>query len=210
MDRIEAKKQFIWAWTAVKREGKKDFMTWLEVETDFFRAPASASHHGAFEGGLLVHSVNVYNRLRQIAVRDLTNPDYPGPYHPTPELEDSLAIMGLLHDLCKVGVYHQENKRRRNPDTGNWEDYVGYTYRDPFPLGHGEKSVYLINRFMKLTDAEALAIRWHMGAYDFAARGGSKTLDAAMKATPWVWRLHEADMCASNIDELEAAGNERG
>ena len=75
-----------------------------------------------------------------------------------------MAILGLLHDVCKAGVYHIERKRRRNPETGVWEDYLGYTFRDPLPLGHGEKSLYQIARFIRLEDHEALAIRWHMGA----------------------------------------------
>lgn len=110
-------------------------------------------------------------------------------------------FMGLLHDVCKAGVYHIERKRRRNPETGVWEDYLGYTFRDPLPLGHGEKSLYQIARFIRLEDHEALAIRWHMGAYDTAARTDLRDLSAAMDATPWVWRLHEADMCAAHIDE---------
>lgn len=122
-----------------------------------------------------------------------------------PEEEETVAVMGLLHDVCKLDVYHRETKRRRNKETGKWEDYQGYSYRDPFPLGHGEKSVFLIMRHMALTEEEALAIRWHMGAYDYAAKGGDKALDAAMDVTPWVWRLHEADMCASRIDERGAA-----
>lgn len=105
------------------------------------------------------------------------------------------------HDVCKAGVYHAETKRRRNPETGVWEDYLGYTFRDPLPLGHGEKSLYQIARFIRLEDHEALAIRWHMGAYDTAARTDLRDLSAAMDATPWVWRLHEADMCAAHIDE---------
>lgn len=81
------------------------------------------------------------------------------------------------------------------------EDYLGYTFRDPLPLGHGEKSLYQIARFIRLEDHEALAIRWHMGAYDAAAHTDLRDLSAAMDATPWVWRLHEADMCAAHIDE---------
>lgn len=51
---------------------------------------------------------------------------------------------------------------------------------------------------------EALAIRWHMGAYDDAAKTDSRAMSAAMAASPWVWRLQEADMCAAWIDEREA------
>ena len=99
-----------------------------------------------------------------------------------------------------------ETKRRKNPETGRWEDFQGYTFQDPLPLGHGEKSLFLIQRQMDLEAEEALAIRWHMGAYDNAAKVDPRAFSAAMTASPWVWRLQEADMCAAWIDEREAQG----
>ena len=187
----------------IKRPGAADLLIWLEHETDFFTAPASSKHHGAVPGGLLLHSLNVHSRLREIAARDI----FDGPPGILSEEDaETVAILALMHDVCKAGVYHTETKRRRNRDTGAWEDYQAYIFRDPLPLGHGEKSLYLIAKHMKLTDAEALAIRWHMGAYDEAAKGGGGALNAAMAASPWVWRLHEADMCATHIDERGAEG----
>lgn len=183
----------------ILRPGADDLLAWLE-STDFFTAPAGAKHHGAYYGGLMIHSMNVWKRLREIAARDVLGG---GPGELDRQTRETVAILGLLH-VCKVGVYHIETKRRKNPDTNQWEDYQAYTFRDPFPLGHGEKSLYLISRFIQLTEAEALAIRWHMGAFDDAAHGNGKTaLNAAMNVTPWVWRLHEADMCAAHIDERE-------
>ena len=188
----------------IQRPGADDLLGWLE-STDFFTAPAGAKHHGAYYGGLMIHSMNVWKRLREIACRDVLGSD---PGELDRQTRETVAILGLLHDVCKVGVYHTETKRRKNQTTGQREDYQAYTFRDPFPLGHGEKSLYLISRFMKLTEAEALAIRWHMGAFDAAARGGSRDLNAAMDATPWVWRLHEADMCAAHIDEKGAPADD--
>ena len=135
--------------------------------------------------------MNVYTRLREITIRDLTDKSAPGTATLSAHKEETVALLGLLHDVCKVGVYHPNG--------------TGYTFKDPFPLGHGEKSLYLISRFIPLNDHEALAIRWHMGPYDTAARTDLRDLDAAMDISPWVWRLHEADMCASRIDESEAA-----
>lgn len=186
---------------SVHRDGAEELLERLENETDFFEAPAGAKHHGAFPGGLVIHSLNVYRRLREITIRDLTPRDALGPAPISEREEETVAILGLLHDVCKAGVYHIERKRRRNQETGVWEDYLGYTFRDPLPLGHGEKSLYQIARFIRLEDHEALAIRCHMGAYDTAARTDLRDLSAAMDATPWVWRLHEADMCAAHIDE---------
>ena len=159
---------------SVHRDGAEELLERLENETDFFEAPAGAKHHGAFPGGLVIHSLNVYRRLREITIRDLTPRDALGPAPISEREEETVAILGLLHDVCKAGVYHIERKRRRNPETGVWEDYLGYTFRDPLPLGHGEKSLYQIARFIRLEDHEALAIRWHMGAYDYYKAGNSK------------------------------------
>lgn len=174
----------------VTRPGAGELLAWLET-TDFFEAPAGAKHHGAYPGGLVDHSLNVYDEL----LIDLGARAYS---------METRAVCALLHDVCKVGVYHLEDRRRKNTDTGRWETYQGYVFRDPLPLGHGEKSVFLIQRHMDLTDEEALAIRWHMGAYDNAVKGDGRALSAAMEATPWVWRLHQADMCAAWVDEREA------
>lgn len=194
----DPKADFLTIYKDIRRPGADKLLAWLE-STDFFTAPAGAKHHGAHAGGLVVHSLNVWSRLREITLRDTI--DGKAILDLTPETNETVAILGLLHDVCKAGVYHAETKRRRNPETGVWEDYLGYTFRDPLPLGHGEKSLYQITRFMRLEDHEALAIRWHMGAYDAAAHTDLRDLSAAMDATPWVWRLHEADMCAAHIDE---------
>ena len=188
---------------SIGRNGRAAMMYWLENETDFFTAPASSKNHLAQPGGLAVHSLNAYNRLLEITARDVFGGTDGALL--AEEVRETVAILGLLHDVCKAGVYHQETKRRKNQETGKWEDYLGYTFRDPFPLGHGEKSLFLITRHLALTEEEALAIRWHMGAYDDAVKGGSRSMTEAMNLTPWVWRLQEADMCAAWIDERSAA-----
>lgn len=186
----------------IHRDYADAMLDWLERETDFFTAPSSTKYHGAHPGGLLVHSLNVYHRLRKITIIETYG--IPMALKLAEDVEETVAILGLLHDVCKVGCYQLENKRRKNPETGCWEDYEGYTYKDPLPLGHGEKSLYLIQRHMNLEPHEALAIRWHMGAYDDAAKADIHAMSAAMEASLWVWRLQEADMCAAWIDEREA------
>lgn len=183
----------------ITRKGNEQLVDWLETFTDFFEAPASAKYHGAHPGGLLEHSLNVYHRLLEIAERDMLPADSVGELDP--EDLETVAVLGLLHDICKVNCYKTETKRRRDPETGRWEDYQGYTFRDDLPLGHGEKSLYLIARYMDLNPGEAMAVRWHMGAYDNAVKGDARDLNAAMTASPWVWRLQEADMCATWINE---------
>lgn len=166
----------------IARPGAAELLEWLE-STDFFTAPASTKYHGAYPGGLLEHSLNVYYAL------------IGGPYALWASGE-TRAICALLHDICKADFYAASTKRQKNVD-GVWETVPCYTVKDRFPLGHGEKSIFLIQRHMELTDEEALAIRWHMGAYDDAARGGSRTLSEAMAATPLVLALHTADMMAT-------------
>lgn len=200
----DPKADFIVAYSVnVSRRGAPAMLEWME-QNGFFEAPASSKYHLNQPGGLAIHSLNVFKRLQEITERDVFGRDAKAEYLARDTME-TVAILALLHDVCKAGVYHQETKRRKNPDTGKWEDYLGYTFRDPFPLGHGEKSLFLITRHMALTEEEALAIRWHMGAYDDAVKGGSRSMTEAMNLTPWVWRLQEADMCAAWIDERSAA-----
>jgi len=185
-----------------RRDGAVAMLKWLERETDFFTAPASSKNHLAQPGGLVVHSVNVYNRLLEITARDVFG-GMDGALL-AEEVRETVAILGLLHDVCKVGVYHQTDIFKAAVE-GKLDTMAPYEFRDTFPLGHGEKSLFLITRHMALTEEEALAIRWHMGAYDDAVKGGSRSMTEAMNMTPWVWRLQEADMCAAWIDERSAA-----
>ena len=185
-----------------RRDGAVAMLKWLERETDFFTAPASSKNHLAQPGGLVVHSVNVYNRLLEITARDVFG-GMDGALL-AEEVRETVAILGLLHDVCKVGVYHQTDPFKAAME-GKLDTMAPYEFRDTFPLGHGEKSLFLITRHMALTEEEALAIRWHMGAYDDAVKGGSRSMTEAMNLTPWVWRLQEADMCAAWIDERSAA-----
>lgn len=160
----------------IHREGTEELLEWMERETDFFTAPASTKHHLAYPGGLVEHSVNVFRELRKVVIDN----------EPTME---AVAICALLHDVCKANYYAGE--------------YPDYTVKDQMPMGHGEKSVYLVMKHMELTDDEALAIRWHMGAYDDAFRGGSRALNAAMERTPLVLELHYADMIATQREKHE-------
>lgn len=159
------------SWT---RPGAADLLAWLGT-TDFFEAPASTRFHGAYPGGLVEHSLNVYYALLgQSTIRE-----YGG---------ESIAVVALLHDVCKTGYYRRERDGK-------------YSVKDQLPMGHGEKSVYLVMKFMDLTDEEALAIRWHMGAYDDAFRGGSRALNEAQDKCALVLALHHADMQATQEEK---------
>ena len=157
-------------------------------ENGFFEAPASVKHHGAEPGGLVKHSINVFKRVYALAKEETQRDRRRTGYG-----METLAVVGLLHDLCKIDAYREtpDNPARRYEATRH------------FPAGHGEKSVILILRFMPLTDEEILAIRWHMGQYDFYAKGGGYDLDNAFKQCKLAVMLHLADMMATHFDEAE-------
>lgn len=168
----------------IHREGADELLKWLE-ESDFFTAPASTKFHGSYEGGLVEHSINVFRRLECMPV--------------TASME-TLAIVALLHDVCKANFYTIDYRNKKN-ERGVWERVPYYTIDDTFPMGHGEKSVYIISKFMKLTDEEAFAIRWHMGGFDESVKGGSFALSGAWEKYPLGVLLHCADLQASYLDE---------
>lgn len=164
------KQEFIHLLSFVERDGVQSLLEWLE-STDFYTAPASTKYHGAYEGGLLEHSLNVFRRLaKRCPAADM----------------DTLTVAALLHDVCKIHLYEKT------------ED--GYRHNEQFPIGHGEKSVILILRHMPLTDEEITAISWHMGAFDSRA-GAGRSLSQAWEKCPLALHLHLADMEATWFDE---------
>lgn len=169
----------------IHREGIDALMEWLEG-TDFYMAPASTKYHGAFEGGLLQHSLNVYSQLKKLCSW----------YQCDTASEESIAIVSLFHDLCKVGMYKVELRWRKNL-RNQWEQYGAYKTSEDFAFGgHGSKSVYLVQSFIKLTPDEASAINCHMGAFDATSYSNpSPVFERNMLA----WLLHVADEAAAYI-----------
>jgi len=175
--------------TKIKREGITELLDWLDA-TDFFTAPASTRFHNAFREGLVRHSLNVYDVMTARTYADGIE-----------EPEESVAIVSLLHDVCKSRFYKESTRNVKNEKTGAWEKSPYYSIDDQFPFGHGEKSVYLIERFMRLKTSEAVAIRWHMGGFDDNAKLGGYTLSDAFKKYPLAVKLHLADLEASYLLE---------
>ena len=172
----------------VTRRGSAEFLAWLK-NTDFFTAPASTKFHCACEHGLLQHSLNVYHVLMEKH------------FDPESDNPESFALCALLHDVCKAQFYKVSTRNVKNESTGQWEKQPYYTVEDLFPYGHGEKSVFLIERFMRLKPAEAMAIRWHMGGFDEAVRGGSFAISSAYDKYPLAVKLHLADLEATYLRE---------
>lgn len=183
----------------IKRYGSDKLLEWLE-KSDFFTAPASTRFHLCREGGLVEHSVHVYDRFLSLIQNEPTLKMLSAQYDAN--AFETAAICGLLHDVCKANFYAVEYRNRKN-EQGQWEKYPYYTVKDQLPYGHGEKSVYIIGGFMRLSREEAFAIRWHMGGFDDAVKGGSFALNAAFEQFPLALLLHIADMQATYLDEKE-------
>jgi hypothetical protein len=179
----------------ITREGSDKLLEYIQA-SDFFTAPASSRFHSAFEGGLCEHSVKAYYRYMQL----LEN-EYEGEFEEILNITmESVAIIALLHDLCKVNFYKVEYRNFKN-ELGAWDKKPYYTIDDKLPYGHGEKSVYMISGFMRLTREEAMAINWHMGGFDSRVLGGSYGLSDAFYKYPSALLFHLADVEATYLDE---------
>lgn len=188
---------------SIKREGSDELLSFLE-RSDFFKAPASSRFHLACAGGLCIHSLNVYYRLcEQMKVDNNRIACFGDKAADDKEVLETLAVTALLHDLCKINFYNPTTRNVKNKETGRWETVPSYEIVEKFPMGHGEKSCFIIQNYMKLTPAESIAIRWHMGAYDSAVKGGDRSLNRAWEKYPLGVFLHIADLLASNVDEVE-------
>lgn len=172
----------------IKREGADKLLEWL-LKTDFFTAPASTKFHCACEGGLVQHSINVYEVMME---KHFTEGE---------DNAESFAICALLHDLCKAQFYKVSTRNVKNEKTGQWEKQPYYSVEDIFPYGHGEKSVFLIERFLRLNTGEAMAIRWHMGGFDDTARSGGFAISQAYDKYPIAVKLHLSDLEATYLRE---------
>ena len=183
----------------IRRDGAEELLNYL-LASDFFEAPASARYHSAVAGGLCQHSLNVYDCLRAYLARPrvqqlygLSGEEYS---------EESIAIVALLHDLCKIGCY-KPGFRNVKDERGVWQKVPTYNFEDAFPFGHGEKSVWMVMKYIKLTDQEAFAIRYHMG---FSGEEDARTVGQAMARFPLAFALNVADSEATYFLEETPQG----
>lgn len=193
MDIQEKKEEFLKiARDNIKRDGINELLDYL-VKTDFFDAPASTKFHSNFAGGLCLHSINVYNRF----IRNLKK-EYGEEWQKYISLE-SATIIALFHDICKTNVYKVDYRNVK--EDGVWVQKPYYSYNDTMPYGHGEKSVYIINGFLRLTREEAMAINWHMGGFDSRVKGGFFGLETVFYTYPTALLFHISDIEATYLDE---------
>lgn len=176
----------------IHRDGIAELMDWLS-QTDFYTAPASTRYHGCYAGGLVRHSLNVYYQLKKLCE-----------WYECEASNESIAIVALFHDLCKVGCYKAE-KRWRKDVNNRWEQYATWKFEEDYCFGgHGAKSVYLVQNFMKLLPEEAAAINSHMGAWDASTYSNPTAVYSRNKLA---WLLHVADEAADFLDESEKGEN---
>lgn len=187
---MTAKERFFAVYTdKIKREGADKLLDYLASPgCDFFTAPASTRFHGAYEGGLCEHSLNVYECLCDYMHRDRVRELYGLTCS-----EETLAIAALLHDVCKINCY-KPSFRNVKDEHGVWQKVPSYEFEDALPYGHGEKSVYILSGFLRLTREEAFAIRFHMG---FSGTEEVRLVSDAFEKFPLAFALHTADMEAS-------------
>lgn len=179
------KERFMQLYAKIDRKGTADLLEWLE-QSDFFVAPASTKYHGSYEGGLLGHSLNVYDAL----VKLLTI------YPEVQVAEESVIITALFHDLCKVNMYKKETRYRKD-ENGKWEPYEAYTHDELLHYGgHGSKSVFILQNFITVTLDEAVAINCHMSSWE-----DNPGVGAAFEHCPLAWLVHVADESATFITE---------
>ena len=188
----EIKNEYISRYTEnIRREGADKLLEYLKEKSDFFTAPASTRYHSAYEGGLAQHSLNVYYCLKDYIARPRVNDVYKaGGY-----TDEQIAIVALLHDICKTDFYKVDYRNVKN-EKGQWEKMPYYRIEDSLPYGHGEKSVYMISGFMRLSREEAMAIRWHMG-FSYGDPNDRNTIGKAFEMYPLAFALSVSDMEAS-------------
>lgn len=195
---MNPKREFIEIYNEnIKREGADRLLEYLlSKNSDFFTAPASTRFHGDYDCGLSVHSINVYKCLKDYLLRNRCGQEYGMKYS-----DETIATAALLHDVCKINCYHKYMRNVKNED-GVWEQVPSYNFEDPEPFGHGEKSVFLISKFMRLTNEEAYAIRYHMG---FSEEGSGRNAGRVFEKYPLALALYVADMEAAAFmdDKME-------
>ncbi len=195
---IELKEEFLEIYRKnIIRDGADKMLEYLlSSQSDFFTAPASTRFHGSYEGGLLEHSLNVYHCLNDYLSRERAKKVYSMNYS-----GESIALCALLHDICKVNFYKTDFRNAKN-EQGVWEKVPYYAIDDKLPYGHGEKSVYIISGYMRLSREEAFAIRYHMG---FSGIEDKNSIGKAFEMFPLAFALSVADMEASYFLEKSSA-----
>lgn len=173
---------------STKREGIEELLDYMD-EIGFLTSPASTQFHGAYEGALAEHSVNVLECAEKIGVALLGGAEYN-------KIQDSVIICAILHDLGKCGQFGKPLYVPNILKSGEVSDKKPYeTNKDLMTLPHEIVSCIEATKFIDLTEEEQRAIAWHNGLY------GCFKYDIQGKETILYMIIHWADMWASRIVE---------
>ena len=181
--------------TNIKREGVERLIKWLNSK-DTRVAPASTRYHNSFEGGLVLHSINVYERLKRLIKFEYGDE--------SPYSEETIALVALLHDISKIDFY--EVQMRNVKENGVWVQKPYFSVKDEQNRlifgSHSMNSLYMVSKFFKLTYEEELAILHHMGGIDSTEdKFTPKNLAEAYKKSTLALLTQQADMLATFVDE---------
>lgn len=223
-----SKERFTEECEKIEREGVEEMFEYLET-TDFFTAPASTTFHGAHEGGLVEHSLAVLDaatdlnnsyqvcdesQLDSIRICALFHDVCKCNFYIRNDEPATDPQINYMLDLCsKAGVTPPKRDQRTKAYISKVIEALklekkipeyksAYKVDDTFPLGHGEKSLYIVSWHFALSPAEALAIRWHLGGFDPAVAFGypyGMSQRKAFKDFPLVPMIAMADMAASYL-----------
>ena len=178
---MDSKERFIDIASIIKRPGIDDLMSYLE-RSDFYKAPASTRYHESYAGGLVEHSLKVYDHLKKLVECYGLNVS-----------EETIAIVALFHDLCKVDCYDVSLRNVLDKETNSWHKEPYYVFNEKRKFGgHGSKSVFIVQFYIRLTFEEATAINCHMGP-----NGTDYACMDAYRDNPLAFLLHAADMAAT-------------
>ena len=189
----ENKRKILSDLSKIERPGMINVIGYLE-NSDYFTAPASSKFHNNCEGGLAAHGLNLKALLTEKNERFNLGLS-----------EASICIAAYLHDVCKVNVYKSTTKNvlvGKKPGPygkmiNDWRTQSGYEFQENLPLGHGEKSLTILQyKGLHLEAVEMFMIRWHMGAFDLSP-SQMRTFGEAQKFIPAVTAMCTADMEAT-------------
>lgn len=173
---------------STKREGIGELLSYMQ-DIGFLTSPASTQYHGAYEGALAEHSVNVLEYAEKLGVALLGGAEYN-------KIQDSVIICAILHDLGKCGQFGKPLYVPNILKSGKPSDTKPYeTNKDLMTLPHEIVSVIEATKFIDLTEEEQRAIAWHNGLY------GCFKYDIQGKETILYMIIHWADMWASRVVE---------
>lgn len=187
----ENKEMFLRLLRSVDRKGIENLIDYLETKTDFFTAPASTRYHNNCLGGLLAHTLNVYENFKaQLQLREIDLP------------EESIILTSLLHDICKCNYYVLEQRNRKV--NGKWEQYDVWSNTKAVspPLPHSYRSIRMIGTFLRLTPSEELCIYYHMGPYGGEDYEYRNLLQKVNTDYPETLLFYIADLSATYLDEV--------